>query len=50
MTQQWCLVSYDLITASACDAMLWPVLIGGILLGITFTSLSVAIYLTWRHE
>jgi hypothetical protein len=50
MTQQWCAVTYDMITTTACDAMLWPVLIGGILLGITVTSLSVSIYLTWRRR
>jgi hypothetical protein len=50
MTQQWCRTTYDLLTVSACNASLWPVLIGGILLGITVTSLSVAIYLTWRYH
>jgi hypothetical protein len=50
MTQQWCQVTYDLITASACDALMLPVLIGGVLLGVAVTSLSVAIYLTWRYE
>jgi hypothetical protein len=50
MTQQWCIVSYDLITTTACDALMLPVLIGGVLLGVAVTSLSVAIYLTWRHD
>jgi hypothetical protein len=50
MTQQWCQVTYDLLTVQACDEMLIPAFIWGLVTGLVVLSLFVAIYVTWMYR
>jgi hypothetical protein len=50
MTQQWCQVTYDLLTVQSCNDLIYPYLFIGVVIGVVATALSVAIYLTWRYH